>query len=108
MPLTRRQIIQLSEAILARRDQLADELRNDTADKSDPAEQADTDRDVAELRELDAAADRLAEGTYDGGCADCGGEIEVARLFARPGATRCIACQRRHEKTHAAAQRASL
>ncbi len=108
MPLTRRQIIQLSEAIFARRDALADELRNDTADRSDPVEQIDTDRDVAELRELDAAAERLAAGTYDGSCADCGGEIEVERLFARPGVTRCIACQRRYEKTHATPERSSL
>ena len=108
MPLTRRQIIQLSEAILARREQLAEELRSDTADKTDPVEQADTERDIAELRELDAAADRLAEGTYDGSCADCGGDIGSERLFARPGVTRCIACQRRYEKTHAAPERSSL
>ena len=107
MPLSRRQLIELSAAIRERRDALVKELETDTADKNDPVEAADTDRDVAELRELEAAAQRLDQGTY-GACADCGGEIEVERLFARPGVTRCIACQRRYEKTHATPERSSL
>jgi DnaK suppressor protein len=99
MPLTRRQLIELSAAIRERRDALVKELESDTADRNDPVEAADTDRDLAELR--------LDKGTY-GSCVDCGGEIEVERLFARPGVTRCIACQRRHEKTHATPERSSL
>lgn len=107
MALSRRQIIELSAAIKERREALVQELETDTADKTDPVEQADTERDVAELRELEAAAGRLDKGIY-GACADCGGEIEVERLFARPGVTRCIACQRRFEKTHATPERSSL
>jgi DnaK suppressor protein len=107
MPLTRRQIIELAEAILDRREQLLKELRTDTAERNDAVEAADTDRDVAELKELDAAAERLDHGAY-GRCADCRAEIEVERLFARPGVLRCIACQRRHEKTHASPERSSL
>ncbi len=97
MALTRRQIIQLSDLIVARRDELADELREDTTDPSDAAGLADSERDFAELRELDDAAARLAVGTYDGNCGDCGAEIGFERLLARPGAIRCIACQRLHE-----------
>lgn len=107
MPLTRRQIIALTEAILDRREQLLKELRTDSAERNEAVEAADTDRDIAELKELDAAAERLDRGTY-GTCADCGGEIDLERLFARPGVTRCIACQRRHEKTHAMPDRSSL
>jgi DnaK suppressor protein len=107
MPLTRRQTIELAEAILDRREQLVQELRTDTAERNEAVEAADTDRDVAELKELDAAALRLDRGTY-GTCTDCGAEIELERLFARPGATRCIACQRRYEKTHATPERSSL
>jgi RNA polymerase-binding transcription factor DksA len=107
MPLTRRQIIELTEAILDRREQLLKELQTETADRNEAVEAADTDRDVAELKELDAAAERLDHGAF-GTCDDCGGEIELERLFARPGATRCIACQRRHEKTHRTAERSSL
>lgn len=107
MPLSRRQRIELSAAIRERRAALLKELETETADRNDPVEAADTDRDLAELKELDAAALRLDKGTY-GSCADCGGEIEVERLFARPGVTRCIACQRRREKTHATPERSSL
>jgi len=31
-------------------------------------------------------------------CADCGDEIGADRLAAKPGATRCIDCQKRHER----------
>ncbi|HEY0453264.1 TraR/DksA family transcriptional regulator [Actinophytocola sp.] len=44
-----------------------------------------------ELRGLDAAADRLAAGTY-GRCERCGGPIAEERLAALPAATRCIRC----------------
>jgi DnaK suppressor protein len=57
-------------------------------------------RDLAELRDLEAARLRLAAGTY-GTCADCGGDIGYERLRANPAAQRCIACQTRHEKTFA-------
>jgi len=59
-----------------------------------------TDRDVRELREVEAALRRVSDGTY-GDCMDCGGEIGVARLRANPVATRCIACQTRYERTTA-------
>ena len=113
MPLTRRQIIELSKVILERRDELLEELRTETAERNDAveaveaAEAADTDRDIAELKELEAAMVRLEEANY-GTCADCGRDIEAERLFARPGVTRCIACQRRHEKTHRTPERSSL
>lgn len=130
MPLNRRQTIALSAAIKERREQLLEDIRRNAAHARgepyaelagtvhDAAEEsvadliadvdnADMNRDVAELRELDAASERLDAGTY-GVCADCGGEIDAERLFARPGALRCLACQLRHEKTHATAQRSSL
>jgi DnaK suppressor protein len=59
-----------------------------------------TDRDVRELREVEAALGRLSEGTY-GDCVDCGGEIGAARLRANPVARRCIACQTRYERNTA-------
>ena len=61
-------------------------------------DQADMTRDMSELRMLDAARQRMAEGSY-GVCRDCGLEIGYARLRANPAAVRCIECQRRHEKT---------
>jgi DnaK suppressor protein len=45
----------------------------------------------AQLRELDAAEQRLALGRY-GVCESCGGAIADGRLEARPVARTCIAC----------------
>jgi RNA polymerase-binding transcription factor DksA len=45
----------------------------------------------AELRDLDAAGERLAAGTY-GTCLRCGNQIAEGRLEALPAATTCIRC----------------
>jgi RNA polymerase-binding protein DksA len=77
----------------------------DAGDAATATEQADLrnsqiERDVAELRAIDAALARLADGTY-GTCTRCGGEIGEARLRANPAAERCIACQAAHERQYA-------
>ena len=124
MPLTRRQTIELADAIKERSEALAAEMRgdaerareesyqalagevHDTADEA-AAElavyvtEAELERDAGELEELEQAKRRLDAGAY-GTCTSCGADIEVERLFARPGAPRCLACQRLHEKTYAA------
>lgn len=58
------------------------------------------DREVQELREVEAALERIREGTY-GLCEDCGREIERERLEAYPTATRCIEDQQRYERQRA-------
>ena len=68
---------------------------------------ASIDRDLDELRRVDAALLRIARGDY-GDCEDCGGEIDVERLQAQPAASRCEDCQRRHEKRYAGPRRSSL
>ena len=70
-------------------------------------DQADTSRDLAELRQMDAASERIADGSY-GTCIECGQDIGYPRLRASPGAERCIRCQTVFEKTHAASGRSSL
>lgn len=54
------------------------------------------DREVNELRDVEAALGRIQDGTY-GQCQACGGEITRERLEAYPTATRCIECQQRLE-----------
>lgn len=76
---------------------LADEAAADVLSDIDNAE---VTRDLREMREIQAAQERMAEGSY-GTCADCGADIDFARLHANPTANRCIACQRVHEKTYA-------
>ncbi|HRP95719.1 MAG TPA: TraR/DksA family transcriptional regulator [Rhodocyclaceae bacterium] len=56
-------------------------------------------RDIGEIREIDAALQRIADGRY-GQCIDCGNPIDHERLLAVPTALRCFPCQDRHERTH--------
>lgn len=55
------------------------------------------DRHINEIRDIEAAKQRMLEGEY-GVCADCGADIGFPRLTAYPTARRCIACQGAHEK----------
>lgn len=65
------------------------------------------DRDAANLLagvlsgnqlQIEHAMQRMTEGRY-GLCEDCHFPIPGERLAARPEATRCVECQRRHEVT---------
>jgi DnaK suppressor protein len=123
MALTPQQQQELRQRILDRRRQLAAELRGDaersraeqygtlagsTHDSGDESVadllvdvgQAELNRDLAELRDLEVARMRIEGGSY-GTCTDCGVEIGYDRLRANPAAIRCMACQTRFEKTHA-------
>ena len=90
MALTPKQIEDLREAIERRIAALLDELD-----------------DLSELRALEAARARLAEGSY-GLCVDCGGDIDYERLRVNPAALRDIRCQTRHEKLYGTAPVSSL
>ncbi|MCC6195078.1 MAG: TraR/DksA C4-type zinc finger protein [Burkholderiales bacterium] len=66
------------------------------ADLETALDVAEVSRDAGELREVEAAFARVADGTY-GECVDCGKNIPHARLVANPSAARCIPCQERAE-----------
>jgi DnaK suppressor protein len=123
MTLTSPQMQTLRRGIAARMRALADELHGDAerareesygalagpvtdeadasvADMLSDVDNAELSRDLAELRGLEAARARMDKGSY-GTCAECGEDIPFERLSAEPGALRCIACQRVHEKTFA-------
>lgn len=55
---------------------------------------------LAELREVEAARERLREGSY-GVCEDSGEPIPFARLNAYPTARRTVEYQERHEQMSA-------
>lgn len=57
------------------------------------------ERDVREVRAIEAAVARIKAGTY-GVCQECGLSIPLGRLLAEPAATHCLACAQRYEKTH--------
>ena len=130
MALTPQQTQNLHTAIERRRDALLAELREDVERvrrhrfedlagvAPDPGDEsvatliadldhADVGRDLSELRGLEAARARLADGSY-GICADCGGDIGFERLNANPSAIRCITCQTLHEKLYGSATGSSL
>jgi DnaK suppressor protein len=69
--------------------------------------QAEIARDVREIRDIDAAQRRIANGSY-GICLDCDESIVRERLEAYPTAKRCLKCQQKHERTQATARPASL
>lgn len=60
---------------------------------------AEAERDMAELSDIAAARERLANGEF-GRCIDCGDAIPRARLQALPASARCVPCQERHEQDH--------
>jgi len=60
---------------------------------------AEIDRDLDELRAIDAALLRVADGSY-GVCEACDKPIDPKRLEITPHALRCIDCQTIFERTH--------
>ena len=52
--------------------------------------------DMAMLREVEGALERLRDGTY-GTCMDCGMPVSRKRLEALPWARYCVTCQERYQ-----------
>jgi len=67
---------------------------------------AEQERDIEELRDIEDARERIAEGRY-GACVDCGKDIPLQRLMAQPTAKRCVQCQEQFERKHPPAPRFS-
>lgn len=77
------------------------------ADMLADLEAAQIDRQINEVREIEAALARIKSGEY-GLCTDCGDAVAFPRLQANPIATRCIFCQEKHEKEFAGEGQHSL
>jgi DnaK suppressor protein len=54
-------------------------------------------RETLYIKKLDEALRRIEEGTF-GECDDCGEDIEIRRLEARPTATLCVSCKEEQER----------
>lgn len=67
------------------------------ADLEGDIEIAELERDAKELEAVERALARLHEPGF-GICAECDEEIPFSRLAASPAATRCVACQAKHER----------
>lgn len=113
--LTKEQITLFAQRIDARKNLLLDEIRHVLArsrneyyvdliggagDSGDAAAasllrditEAEVIRDIGEVRDIAAAEDRIAAGTY-GLCTDCEEPVRYKRLDAYPTAKRCFSCQ---------------
>jgi DnaK suppressor protein len=77
-------------------------------DRYDEIDQAATDieqsmrmrlcnREQLYLKKVDEALRRIEEGTF-GECTECGEDIELRRLEARPTATLCVDCKEAEER----------
>jgi DnaK suppressor protein len=54
-------------------------------------------REALFLKKIDEALARISEGTF-GECGDCGDDIDLKRLEARPTATLCVHCKEEQER----------
>jgi DnaK suppressor protein len=54
------------------------------------------DRERKLITKIDEAFERIGDGSY-GRCEECGGEIGIERLKARPVTTLCIGCKSAQE-----------
>jgi RNA polymerase-binding transcription factor DksA len=61
---------------------------------------AEISRELQELRDVEAALQRMTLGTF-GRCVSCREPIERERLQAHPSATRCLRCQQQLEQSPA-------
>ncbi|MCB1700981.1 MAG: TraR/DksA C4-type zinc finger protein [Pseudomonadales bacterium] len=76
-----------------------DVTRGHSGDSAEQAQERENDEVVdaignettQSIRDIQAALERIAAGTY-GICANCGEDIAEARLKAVPEATRCVNC----------------
>jgi len=104
----RRRLLQWKEDIVRESRETLQNLQDDSLALPDLADRASTETDRAlELRtrdrqrklisKIDAALQRIEEGTY-GYCEETGEPISLRRLDARPIATLSIEAQERHER----------
>ena len=106
---------EISEELLSADEEQFGDLAGQVYDTGDAAladllvdiELASIDRHIQEIRDIDAALMRIAEGSY-GECCDCQEPIVIERLEAYPTARRCVACQEIHDRTFAHGEQPSL
>lgn len=90
----------LQAALVGREADPSDEALRKAAEDADYAV---VRQDIQDVRDIDAAYQRISAGTY-GICIVCGKDIGYERLLAFPTAKRCIGCQSEYEKKRAATQ----
>lgn len=85
-----------TDELIIQKDDLSDEMDLSTAELEQTMRVRLRNREALFLKKIDEALDRIAAGDF-GECLDCGDEIELRRLEARPTATHCIHCKEAQE-----------
>jgi RNA polymerase-binding transcription factor DksA len=85
------------ETTLERTGLAQDEVDVATATAEDKLNHTMHERYLHEMRQVEAARERAANGLLDC-CSECLGEIGYERLCAQPFAVRCVDCQSRYER----------
>jgi DnaK suppressor protein len=74
-----------------------DELDQATTDIEQSMRMRLRNRETLYIKKLEEALARIEEGTF-GDCENCGEDIELRRLEARPTATLCVSCKEDQER----------
>ncbi|MDD2390916.1 MAG: RNA polymerase-binding protein DksA [Desulfobacterales bacterium] len=104
----RKLITQQLEELRDKANRTVSSLKNAPEHLADPADRASADleqnfmlrirdRESKLINKLQSALERLNDGTY-GICEECGNEISINRLKARPVTELCIDCKTRSER----------
>lgn len=99
----RKLLLALKKRLVDQADKTVHSLQDEAAVPADPLDRASHDeevniairtreRELILLRKIDEALELLSSGEY-GYCVDCGADIGVRRLEARPTAVQCIDCK---------------
>ncbi len=87
----------IREDLCVNEDDKYDEVDQASADIEQSMRMRLRNREVFYLKKVEEALKRIEEGSF-GECEDCGEDIELRRLEARPTATHCVACKEEQER----------
>ena len=104
----KKKLEEMSDSILTGADRTITDMTDHNDNYPDPTDRASAesdrsfelrirDRERKLLNKIKEAIERIDNGSY-GVCDDCGDEIAVERLDARPVTTFCIDCKTRQEQ----------
>jgi DnaK suppressor protein len=96
------------DSLLGAKRVVRDDFSVNADDRFDEIDQAATDieqsmrmrlcnRETLYIKKVEEALRRIEEGTF-GECDECGEDIELRRLEARPTATLCVGCKEEQER----------
>jgi DnaK suppressor protein len=74
-----------------------DEIDQATTDIEQSMQMRLRNRETLYIKKIDEALKRIEDGIF-GECDDCGDDIELRRLEARPTATLCVSCKEEQER----------